>query len=216
MRRFIIFDKYNTWHDWRLTLTAKDVTPPEPKTNYVDLDGMHGSLDLSEALTGEVAYGDRTLAASFWSSEGTFVERLGLIKTITAALHGKKVRIVEPDDPEHYFLGRVRITSQAHDQVHTEFSVEAICDPWRYALNETRRVVDVDGAVDVVINNGGVKTLSPSVTVSGTVTLTMGGQTATLTTGTYKVSNLKLRQGVNVVGLSGSGTVTFTYREATL
>ena len=216
MRRFIIFDKYNTWYDWRLTLTAKDVTPPEPKTNYVDLDGMHGSLDLSEALTGEVAYGDRTLAASFWSSEGTFVERLALIKTITAALHGKKVRIVEPDDPEHYFLGRVRITSQAHDQVHTEFSVEAICDPWRYALNETRRVVDVDGAVDVVINNGGVKTLSPSVTVSGTVTLTMGGQTATLTTGTYKVSNLKLRQGVNVVGLSGSGTVTFTYREATL
>lgn len=223
MRRFFIFDNYNTWHDWRLTLTAKSMTPPEPKTNYVDLGGMHGSLDLTEALTGEVAYGDRTLAASFWSSEGTFMERLATVQTITAALHGKKVQIVEPDDPEHYFLGRVIIKSQAHDQVHTEFSVEAICDPWRYAMNETVRYAEVgeDAPVDLVINNGGVKTVSPSITVSGTVSLSYrdqygNRQSTKLEAGTYKLSNLQFRQGAYVVGLRGKGNVTFRYREATL
>ena len=176
MREFIL-DKYHTWHDWCLTLTAQDVTPPEPKTNYIELDGAHGTLDLTEALTGEVAYSDRTVTASFWTSEGTFQERLTVLQNIVNALHGKKVPIIPPDDPEHYFLGRVRVKSQAWDQVHAELTIEAVCDPWRYAINETERRVEVSGDADVVLNNEGVKTLSPLITVTGSVTLTYNGRT---------------------------------------
>lgn len=215
--RFFIFDKFNTWHDWRLTLTAKDVTPPEPKTNYVALDGMSGTLDLSEALTGEVAYDDRTVTASFWTSEGTFLERVMLLGEIDRALHGKKVKIVEPDDPDHYFLGRIKVKSQTHDQVHAEFTIEATCEPWRYAMEETERLVQVNGnAVDVVIHNNGVRTLCPDIKVTGSITLTYGGASVTLSNGTYKVADIKLRQGVNVVGVSGRGSATFIYREAGL
>ena len=32
--------------------SAPEVTPPAPKTNYVDVPGANGSIDLSEALTG--------------------------------------------------------------------------------------------------------------------------------------------------------------------
>lgn len=215
--RYFIFDKFNTWYDWRLTLTAKDVTPPKPKTNYVALDGMSGTLDLSEALTGEVAYNDRTVTASFWTSEGTFQERVALLGEIGCALHGKKVQIIDPDDPEHYFLGRVKIKSQTYDQVHAEFTIEATCDPWRYAMEETERTVEVDGdAVDVVIHNYGVKTLCPEITVEGTVTITFSGTSVVLTEGTYRIADIKLRQGITVVTVSGTGSVAFTYREAGL
>lgn len=216
MRREFILDKYHTWHDWRLTLTAKDVTPAEPKTNYVELNGAHGSLDLTEALTGEVTYQDRTVTASFWTSEGTFEERLRVLRAITTALHGRKVRITEPDDPEHFFLGRVKVKGQKWDQVHMELSLEATCDPWRYAINETERKVDMFGATDVVIHNHGDKTICPLITVSNRMSLTFNGRTVELPVGTYQVSDLRLPHGANVISVAGYGTLTFRYREASL
>lgn len=216
MKRFFIIDEYNTWYDWHLTLTEKDTAPPEVKTNYVALDGMSGTLDLTEALTGEATYTDRTVAASFMCSEGTFYDRVRLMQDIIIALHGKKVRIIEPDDPGHYFLGRVHITPAVNNHAYTEFKMTAVCEPWRYAVNETERWVDVDGEANVIISNDGVRTLTPTITVTGTVTITFDGMSKELTTGVYKITDLRLRQGVTVIGVSGSGSVIFTYREATL
>lgn len=87
MGREFIFDKFHTWLDWQLILTAKSVTPPEVKTYYVDIDGRSGSLDLSEALTGEISYQDRTVSASFWTDTGTYVERSALIRDIVTILN---------------------------------------------------------------------------------------------------------------------------------
>lgn len=213
MKRAFQFDKYNTAYDWGLLLTAKDLTPPDPKTNYVQLDGMSGSLDLSEALTGEVAYNDRTLTASFVSTDGTFAERVVLLRDVTAALHGRKVRIVDPDDLEHYLLGRCKVKA-VQTPSYMELSIEATCEPWRYAINETERRVDAPG--DVVIRNEGSRTVCPVLTVTGTVSITVNGATSKLDTGDYKITDLRLVPGVNVVGVSGTGSVTFTYREADL
>lgn len=217
MRHFY-FDKYHTWHDWGLVLTEKSIPDPEPKTNYIQLDGVSGSLDITEALTGEVTYNDRTIEAIFSASCGTYLEREAVRRQIAAAIHGRKVKIIEPDDPEHYFLGRVIIKDGTRHVSHSIFTIEAICEPWRYALEESTRRVEVAAGnpQDVVVHNSGVKTLCPDIRVEGAVTLTFDGGTVDLTTGAYKVADIKLRYGDNVVGVSGAGTVTFTYREATL
>lgn len=217
MERFFVLDKFNTWYDWGLIVTAKDVTPPEPKTNYVELDGMSGTLDLSESLTGEVAYKDRTVTATFWTSEKTMVDRKILLQNIVRALHGKKIKVIEPDDPYHYFYGRLKVKSASHFPAYLTFNVEITCEPWRYANEETERIVDLDGVeTNVVIRNTGVKTLCPEITVSGSATLTYKGASVALTDGIYKISDIKLYQGYNIVTVNGNGTVTFTYREADL
>lgn len=215
MRAFL-FDKYHTWYDWRLTLTGKDHPAPEPNFNYIKLEGANGSIDATEALTGETTYADRPMTASFRTSEGTREERDALLREISAALHGRKVQIIEPDDPDHFYLGRCKIKTTERSAVHIAFDVEATCDPWRYAVEETERRVDVLGAVDVVLWNHGQKTLCPEIHVSGSVTVTFGGEPTALSTGVYKLSHLKLRAGAAVVSLTGSGTVTFYYREASL
>ena len=46
--------------------------------------------------------------------------------------------------------------------------------------------------------------------------VTVNGATSKLTAGSYKVTDLRLHQGVNVVAVDGKGSITFTYREATL
>lgn len=217
MERFFILDKFNTWYDWRLILTSKDVTPPEPKINLVELDGMSGSLDLSEALTGEVTYKDRIVSATFWTNNGSRKDREKLLRDIRISLHGRKIKIVDPDDPDHYFYGRIKIKSESNILAYAEISIEATCEPWRYAIEESTRYVEVNqDIVDVVIHNDGVKTLSPVITVTGSVDITHNGVTTSLTDGNYIISGVKLYRGVNVVKVSGEGAVTFTYREADL
>lgn len=217
MERFFILDKFNTWYDWGLILTAKNITPPEPKTNYVELDGANGTLDLSESLTGEVVYNDRTIAASFWTSEGSYKDREKLLRNIVAALHGKKIKIIEPDDPTHYFYGRVTVKSVTNILPYMEFSIEAVCEPWRYAVDDTERIINVyNSSVDAVIINNGVKTLSPIITVSGSVDIAHNGVTVSLSEGSYRLTNVKLYSGVNVITISGRGSATFTYKEALL
>lgn len=216
MRRYLTIDKYNTWYDWRLTLTSQELTPPEPKTNYIELDGAHGTLDLTEALTGEVTYADRVYKATFWTSEGTYTDRLRVLQDIVRTVHGWKSPIILPDDPDHYLMGRVLVKSRTWDRVHAEVAIEAICDPWLYAVNETERRVDMSGTQDVVIHNHGRKTLCPVITVTNRMTLTYNGTTVELPVGTYQVTDLRLTPGANVISVTGYGTLTFTYREASL
>jgi predicted phage tail component-like protein len=218
MERYFILDKFNTWYDLHLIVTAKEIPDAEPKTNYVKLDGMSGSLDLSEALTGEITYDDRTITATFWTDYGNRRDREALLRKITASLHGKKIKIIEPDDPDHYFTGRVKIKSKTNNLAYMTFTIEAICDPWRYAIEESVRRVDVhtETVKGIVINNNGVKTLTPIITVTGSVEITFDGQRAHLTAGIYKIPDLKLRQGINLIGVSGNGSATFAYREADL
>lgn len=217
MERYFILDKFNTWYDWRLILTAKDVTPPEPNTNYVTIDGMSGTLDLSEALTGEVTYKDRTVTATFWTDKGSRKDRERLLRDIRIALHGRKIKIIEPDDPDHYFYGRIKIKSMKNILPYAEFTIEATCEPWRYALNDTVRKIDLNQeSIDVVIRNDGVKTLSPVINVTGAIDITHNGVKTSLTDGSYIISDVKLYRGVNIVNVSGEGSVSFTYKEADL
>lgn len=217
MERFFILDKYNTWYDWKLILTAKNIPLAEPKTKLIQIDGMSGSLDISEALTGEVTFKDRTITATFWTDYGTRKDREKLLQDITVALHGKKIKVVEPDDPDHYFYGRVKIKDVKNILPYLEFNLEIVCDPWRYAINEANRTVNASSEpISLVIRNNGIKTLTPEIIVSGSVKLEYNGATVDLSTGAYTVSDIKFKQGVNTITVSGNGSVTFRYREATI
>lgn len=219
MERYFVFDQYNTWTDWGLILTAKtDVTPPEVKTNYVDIAGMSGSLDLSDVLSGEPTFEMRTFSASFCACDTSYLARRQLMASIIAAIHGRNQRIIEPDDPGHYFLGRAMVKNVNHTASHTEFTVECICEPWRYEIKETVQVIPVNSAkpLDVRIHNSGRKTICPDITVSGQVTFTCQGVTSQATDGKYKITTFKLYQGENVIQVSGSGTLTLTYKRADL
>ena len=215
MERYFIIDKFNTYYDLHSILTSKTISDPEPKTNLVELDGMSGTLDLSESLTGEVTYRDRTINASFLTDKGDYKSRDRLLKEIKSNLHGRKVKLIEPDDIEHYYIGRVKIAS-ANNLSHATFDIEATCEPWRYAINETVRHIDVNSseATSVVLNNYGAKTIIPDIQVIGNITIVIDGVAKSLSDGSYKITNIKLKKGSTVVEVSGAGSITFNYREA--
>lgn len=218
MERAFIFDKYNTYADWKLILTEKDTTPPDIKTKYIDIDGFNGSLDASESLTGEITFKDRKVSATFWTDEGNFKTRRARLNQITSLLHGRKVKIIEPDRPDRYYFGRCEITSIKEEPAYLTFKIEATCDPWSYKLEESVRIIPVafPEEIDVVLYNYGRQTVCPNISVSGNITLDFDGVSTVLTDGNYKVSNIRLKTGSNVVTVSGNGSVMFTYREGDL
>ena len=225
MERYFLFNNLNTWLNWNCYLTGKNIADPTPNTNYVKLDGVNGTLDLSESLTGEITYADRIITATFWTDYGTRKEREALLRKITAYLHGKKFKIIEPDDTDHYLYGRVKITAKTNNLAYATFTIEATCEPWRYANEEIVRKIDssydgeyVPSAIQkIIITNNGVKTLCPKITVVGEVEIGYKGSKIQLSTGTYIVPEIKLQQGTNeLTVVSFDGSVTFTYKEATL
>lgn len=218
MERYFTIDKFNTYYDLHSILTYKSISDPEPKTNLVELDGMSGTLDLSESLTGEVTYKDRTINASFLTDKGNYKSRDRLIKEIKSNLHGKRVKLIEPDDFDHYYMGRIKIANSTNNLAYGTFDIEATCEPWRYAIDETVRRIAINSSdkISIVLNNQGAKTLCPDIHVIGNVTIFIDGAAKSLSNGSYKITNLKLKKGSTVVDVSGSGSISFIYREADL
>ena len=64
-----------------------ELNPPEPKTYTVDIPGGNGVIDLTEALTGDVAYNNRSQKFTFICINPNDFEK---VKTkISNFLHGR-------------------------------------------------------------------------------------------------------------------------------
>ena len=216
--RGLQFGDYHTADDWNLILHEKIVAPPVPKTNYVSVPGRDGDLDLTEALSDVVNYQDRKASFTFLLTDGSHADRVALISKIIGVLHGQSVRIIDTDDyPEYYMIGRLSVTDISNSNAYGILKIEAVCQPWRYALIHKLRAITVeqsDGNVTVTIGNEGYKTVAPIITVTGSVTITIDSHTKALTDGSYIVVGWNFRPGVNKVTVSGAGTVSIDYQEA--
>lgn len=215
--RGIKLNDIHTANDWELILNSKKIDPPTPKIVKVSIDGRTGDLDLSEALTGDIEYENRELTCTFLLCEGTHDERERRLTEIINTVHGRTKKIVLPDDPFYYFLGRCAISDVTNTRAYASFVLTADCEAFKYALTEVNRVITATSTVtDVILTNTGRRTLIPTVTVTGTVNLVIGSTSVSLSAGSYQLTALQLKTGSNAVSISGSGTVTFTYREAVL
>lgn len=215
--RGVQFGDYHTVDDWNLILNAKKIDTPEPKVIKVKVDGRDGDLNLSRALTGTMKFENREASFTFIVTEGTQAEREALISEITNIIHGNELQIIEPDDPDHYLLGECSVTDVFNDRAYGAFTIEADCDPYRYAIQEVNRILSLtDTEVEILLNNTGRKTVTPTLIVSDNVNLSFETSEVALGRGTYKLTNLALPPGITEVTVTGSGTLTISYREAVL
>ncbi len=215
MARGITFGEFNTVDDWGLCMSAKKVPLPAPKTTYVSVPGRDGDIDMTEALDGVVHYDDRPASFTFELLEGTVRDRIGRIDKIIKALHGKMLQIVDQDDyPGYYLVGRVTVDEVKHTKAYTTVKISATCRPWRFAKTEKNKTIVLSAlARTVVIDNRGDMPVHPTLTVTGTLILEYGTTSVTLEAGTYILPGFRFVAGVNTIKVSGSGSLTITFRE---
>lgn len=215
--RGVQFGEYHTADDWNLILNAKKIDTPEPKVIKVKVDGRDGDLNLSRALTGTMKFENREASFTFIVTEGTQTEREALISEITNLIHGNELQIIEPDDLDHYLIGECSVDDVHNDRAYGSFTINADCEPYRYAIQEVERLLTLNSTeVEILLNNTGRKTLTPTLVVSDKANISFGTSKVALSRGTYKLTDLTLSPGVTPVKISGSGSLTISYREAVL
>lgn len=217
-KRGLLIGTYKTVeHLW--TLTALELSAPEYQEKFLDVPGRDGALDLSAALTnGAPTYHSRTLTVKLECSEGNRLTREAAINTMVNWLDGWRLDIVLPDDPDHYITGRVSVAKEYNDLAHAAVTVTAVCDPWRYAKDETIYTLTAESTEkSAFLSNDGRRTAVPLLTITGgTILLKYGSFSWSLGDGTYQLPDLTLPQGGGSLTYSGTGTLRITYREAVL
>ena len=212
--RGIIFDSIHSGIEWGLLLTVCNKGTPEPKSNFVSVEGRDGDLDLSEALTGEIKFNDRTDEYGFNFLDGTRQERQILMDKVCGFLHGRKRNIILPDWPDYYSVGRITVTDRKNYMGYGEMSLQAVCEPWLYKRIPTTVVkVLTDTDQEIICLNSGVKTVIPEIQTTGQTTVTFGDYTTTVNQGTHKLLDISFPSGTNIIKARGTGTITLTWTE---
>lgn len=224
-KRHLILGEYDTAADGLWTLASCKLSKPAQVQTFVEVPGRYAPLDLSTYLTdGQPYYTSRTLEARLESSEGDRLEREQRISDLVNYLDGKQVEILLPDYDGTYLKGRVQVAPEFNDLAHCAVNLSAVCEPWRYAMEET--VVTLTAATEaqtVNMVNSGRLTVVPDLVLTGDTSLAYGDYSWTLSAGKYTLPELCLTpgEGFNAPGVhpltySGTGTITITYREAVL
>lgn len=212
----ITFDDINTYSDLNLILSASEIPPAQPKTNYIDIPGADGSLDLTEA-NGEVKYYDRDLKFTFTiipDDSTTFEEKRTEVINL---LNGKVCKVTLDRDEDYYYYGRCSVDSYIADKNLHQIEVSVKAKPYKFKQLVTKRTFGLTSTPTEVKIANSRKSVVPSITCTNDNTvIVFNGGTYNLSAGIHKVLDILFVEGNNLVTVSGSGTVTFEYQEGDL
>lgn len=227
----VTFGTKHSYNDFGLILSSKSISLPKAKTKTVEIPGADGVLDLTECLTDDVKYQNRTLQFTF-----TVVDPLAswaaVLSEVTNFLHGRKLRIYMDWDKNYYYEGRCSVNQFKSDKRTATIVIDCDCDPYKIEKNsssdpwvwDTFSFVDgiiyinkvtVSGSVTATLINRR-KVVSPTFTCSAAMTATFEGVTYNLPAGTTTILDIRLQEGENIISFKGNGTVQIDYKGGSL
>ena len=214
MTNGVTFGSRHSINDWGLIMTSKNIQEATPRTNFVEIEGRDGSIDLTEAL-GEVKYESRTLSFTFELL--TPLNFWKIKQEISNYINGRKMKIILDQDPLYYYYGRCKVTSANVERNVGTVEIEAICDPYKMMNSETVVIKQVSTGDTFILNNQR-KTVMPIVQSTGNIVFKYNDKQFSIgVTTNYQSPDFMLKEGSNEIEIiSGSGTLTFTYREGGL
>lgn len=227
----VTFGTKNSYDDFGLILTDKDIGFPEPKLEEVGVIGADGVIDLSEVLNDDIKYKTRKLQFTFTVLKGNKYWA-STVADVANYLHGKKLRIQMDFDPAYYYTGRCKINSFKTSKRLCTITIDAECEPYRLDINGNGEkwlwdtfsfqngfirvnAVTVNGSLQVNLQNQR-KIVSPTFTCSTAMTVTFDGVTYNLPKGKTQVLGIRLQYGTNYVTFKGNGTVKIEYQGGAL
>lgn len=215
----IKFDNIHSFYDLNLFLSGLDIPPAKVKTNFVDIPGGDGSVDLTEAH-GEVKYYDRECKFTFTMNPagGLSDADYEAKKTeVSNAINGRRFRITLDKDPEFYYLGRVFVDEYQSNKRLRQIIVGATVKPYKFHQEETVLAFALSETGNAVEILNGRRSVCPVITCTNNDTMIKFKNTSySLSAGTQKVLDIRLEEGINNMVLSGKGSITFKFQQGEL
>ena len=132
--KVIMSESRNTWDDWHLIPSSRPViSPPEFITNFVEIPGKSGHLDLSTYLTGEPVYKARTGSIQFYV-DNYHEDWATIHDKIINYIHGKNLYMIMEDIPTWYWYGRFSFNEWASQNWNSMVTINYTLDPYRYTV----------------------------------------------------------------------------------
>ena len=188
----------HSYLDFGVILTEQNIGLPSPKTYTVNIEGMDGTLDLSECF-GEMKYENRTIKFTFESIDKITDWQAKMTK-ISSFLHGQKMKITTWSDPDFYYVGRCRIDEYNSKSKLGKIVISCDCEPFKYKQNITTFNL-VEGS-NTVQNSR----MTVYADLINEAEITINGKT--YNAGAH-LRTIKLTSGTNSLNSSGSATLIF-------
>lgn len=210
----VSFGSLHSFTEWGLILSDKELGSPEIKEHKVDIEGADGELDYTEAFGG-VKFGNRVLKFEFQRGGINTHDFLELLSEIHGALFGVRTTVELDDDSGWYYQGRCRISDFTQNGRIAKLSVEVDAEPYKLKKTVTRQNIAVSGSAEIVLPNSRMPVV-PTITTDSEMQFSFKGNTYTAGAGTFRIPEIQLEPGQNTITVTGTGNVTFEYREGKL
>lgn len=229
----IMIGEKHTERDWGLIWTDVEIEAPEEQRKYINIPGRDGALDLTEALKNGVKYGNRGVTNTFILPDRNIKLWHRTFSEIQNYCHGKVKKIYLDSDPSYYYMGRVSVSTEREDAVHSSIVISCNAEPYKYERTSSLEPWkwDTFSFKDGIIRNyknlsiNGTRTVTirgremrivPVIEVSAAMTVDWAGKTHSLKPGKNKIYDIELGPGENTLVFKGKGTVSIDYRGGSL
>ena len=181
-------------------LDGYTLSPPEPKTYTVDIPGGDGVIDLTQSLTGDVAYKNRQQEFSFMVVNPDSFER---VKTdVSNFLHGKEFDYQITMDPGYTYHGRFSVTDYSHGMYSYPglvgtFNVSIDADPYKSKGLQTYKLNATGGKMFRL--ESGRKPVHPVIECTQPCRIRWKDVVTVVPVGTYRLNDVVFTQGFNEI-----------------
>ena len=208
----VTFGDKHSFHELGLWLKKyPEITPPVPKTKFVEVMGADGALDLSKVQTGFIQYNRRTITMEFsiLGERETWPEKHSEIMDL---LHGEEMDLILDDDPLFCYTGRLSVSGFDPQKVTSGVTIVMNAEPYKTRIEATTQSFTVSGSLAATIEGDRMPVI-PTITASSSMQMTFGGIAYSLAAGENILPDVIIRKGSNTFTFEGDGTVAFEYRE---
>lgn len=194
-----------------LLLIEKSIGTATPKTNYIDIPGADGKLDLTESF-GEVKYSNRSISFKF-VTRGNHDDAYD---NVMNALNGKLFNIELSDDKGYFFRGRISVSDWSEDNAFGYLNITADCEPYRYKKEVTKTSITLtaDPQNITLINSG--RTVMPKFTATGKGSITLNENIVEFSPSEFTNPFITLKNGSTTLSVKGDGSLSIEYQERRL
>ncbi len=191
-----------------LRLISYKIDKPKRRSIKVKVPGRHGALDLSNWMSSEPIFENRSLRFVFDLNMLNYEEAMEFLNK----LHGTTVEIAISATSDYKFIGEISISEEMINNYFKEITISCECGPFRYKNELTEVTHSVTSSKTINLYNEQMQTV-PTITTSTSMSIQLDGKSFTLESGTTTNKEIVLKAGVNEIEIVGTGTITFSYQE---
>ena len=197
-----------------ILLDGYTLSPPEPKTYTVDIPGGDGVIDLTQSLTGDVAYKNRQQEFTFAVINPDSFER---VKTeVSNFLHGKEFDYQISMDPGYTYHGRFSVKEYSHTLYSYPglvgtFSIDIDAEPYKLKKHMSFKLNATGGKMFTL--ESGRKPVHPVIECSQPCRVRWKNVIVNVPAGTYRLNDVLFNYGQNNIYINSWRLYNITWYE---